>query len=193
MKKLSKEDYIRALRKLENSPSDRIGILGKIGIAGAGAGVGALGASSVASMFGSTTLLGSTWLASIAGGVFVTTTPIGWVIGTATAGSIAAYGLSKLVYSGGKNDERKKSIIEDIKNKIDNYKNKIQSKQDSNKIGQVAGAYAELLENNLIDKEKVTAILAGVENGSINAEQALVIAENILNEASNAKSLKIIQ
>ena len=188
MSTLSKQDYIKALKKIEQSPSDRIGTLGTIGVVATGAGAGALGATGVASAFGLSTLLGSTTLASLAGGVFVVSNPVGWALGTATAGAAAAYGISKLVSSGGKHDEKKQADIKALRNKIADYDKQVKSTSESDKISQVAGAFAQLLENDLMEEKKVTAILAGVESGDINAEYAISIAQSILDETSNAIS-----
>ena len=154
MKQLSKQDYIKALRKLEKSPSDRVGTLGALGVAATGASAGVLGASAIASFFGASTILGSTGLASLAGGVLVATTPIGWVLGTVAAGTAAAYGISKLVSSGGVNDERKKTAIKGLKTQIDSYAQEVKKTKSSEQIGKVAGAFALLLENNLMKKKK---------------------------------------
>ncbi len=182
---LSKQDYIKALKKLEKSPSDRIGTLGTLGVVVTGAGAGALGATGLASVFGISTLLGSTTLASVAGGVFIVSNPIGWALGTATAGAAAAYGISKLVHSGGKHEEKKQANIKAMRTEIANYNKEVKKASESEKIGQVAGAFALLLENDLMEEQKVTKILEGVESGEINAEYALSIAQSIIDEASN--------
>jgi len=188
MNTLSKQDYIKALKKLEKSPSDRVGTLGTLGVVATGAGAGALGATGLASVFGISTLLGSSTLASLAGGVFVVSNPVGWAFGTAAAGAAAAYGISKLVSSGGKHNEKKQADIKAMKAKITNYNKEIKKASKPNKIGQVAGAFAILLENDLMEEQKVTAILRGVESGEINAEYALSIAQSIIDETSNAIS-----
>lgn len=185
MSTLSKQDYIKALKKLEKSPSDRIGTLGTLGVVATGAGAGALGATGLASAFGISTLLGSTTLASIAGGVFIVSNPVGWALGTATAGAAAAYGISKLVSSGGKHNEKKQTAIKELRNQIASYNKKMKTTSSTDKVGQVAGAFALLLENDLMEKQKVTKILEAVESGDINAEYALSIAQSIIDEASD--------
>jgi len=192
MSNLKKQDYIEALKRLENSTDDKIGILGKLGIATTGATAGALGASTVASAVGATTLFGSSTLASIAGGILVTTTPLGWVIGTAAAGTAAAYGISKLLESGATNDERKRVSISQIKKKIDDYARDSKKESSSNKINKVAGAYAILLENDLITQEKVSSILSGIEDGKLDADYALSLAQDMINEVQES-SKKALQ
>lgn len=185
MNALSKKDYIKALKKLEESPSDRIGTLGTLGVVATGAGAGALGATGIASAFGISTLLGSSTLASFAGGILVVSNPVGWAFGTAVAGAAAAYGISRLVSSGGKHDEKKQANIKALKNELSNYNSEEKTTLQPNKISQVAGAFALLLENDLIDEQKVTAILLGVESGELSAENAISIAQSILDEASS--------
>ncbi|MCY1366411.1 hypothetical protein D9M69_533060 [compost metagenome] len=57
-------------------------------------------------------MLGSTTLAGMLGGVFVTTTPVGWVIGSAAVMGAAGYGIAKLVRSGSEQDRLRKAFIE---------------------------------------------------------------------------------
>ncbi len=185
MDKLSKEEYIKALRSLEESSSDKIGILGTLGVVGTGTGFGALGSVSLASFFGASTLFGSTTLASLTGGVFVVSTPIGWVVGTAIAGATVAFGLSKLVKSGGRQDEIKINAIRELKVEIIKYNSNIEQLNNPISIGEVANIFAVLLENNLVDETQVTIILSGIESGKINAEYAISIAQNIIDETED--------
>ncbi len=92
-----------ALDKLKGR--DRVGVMGEGAALLGGAGAGAALAGSAAGMAGATTLLGSTSLASLLGGVFVTTTPIGWVVGSAAVAGAAGYGIAKLIRSGSKQDQ----------------------------------------------------------------------------------------
>lgn len=100
----SEEPKVRAaLDKLKGR--DRVGVMGEGAALLGGAGAGAALAGSAAGMAGATTLLGSTSLASLLGGVFVTTTPIGWVVGSAAVAGAAGYGIAKLIRSGNKQDQ----------------------------------------------------------------------------------------
>ena len=92
----------RAAKKL--SGSDRIGLAAQVVAAAGGAGAGAAMAGPAASAAGATTLLGSTTLAGLLGGLFVTTTPIGWVVGTTALGAAAGLGIAWLARSGGRQD-----------------------------------------------------------------------------------------
>lgn len=182
MKKLTREDYIEALKKLEKSSSDRIGLLGELGVAATGTVAGVLGAGSVASFLGATTILGSSALAGLAGGILVVTTPVGWVLGTAAAGSAVAYSIAKLVKSGGVNDERKQQSIVGIKEKISEFQINIQTENKGNDISKLARSFTLLLKNDLISQEEVTSIMQGIENGQINSDTAFSIMNSLLDE-----------
>ena len=181
-KSLNKQDYINALKKLEKSPNDRIGTLGEIGVAATGAVAGGLAAGSLASVFGLTTLFGSSTLASIGAGVFIVSNPVGWVFGTAAAGAAAAYGISRFVKSGGVSDERKKQSIKDIREKITEYEVNANKLEPDERIGQLAGAFVLILENDFITQDEVTSIIQGVENGQIKIDAAFLIVNSLLEE-----------
>jgi len=122
--KVSIDEYISTLEKMKKSPRDRVGILGEFGATGLGIGAGAGVAGATASAAGVATLFGSSTLASALGGVFVTTTPVGWVVGSIALGGTVGYGISKLVSSGGKNDAIKIMNIHELKSRISKLKNK---------------------------------------------------------------------
>lgn len=111
------EKYVLALEKLKGR--DRVGIAGEIAATGIGTAAGFAASASVASAFSATTLLGSSTLASVLGGVFVTTTPVGWVIGSAVAAGAVGYGLAKLCCSGGKQDEVRRQATEEMRRRVD--------------------------------------------------------------------------
>lgn len=187
-KNLNKQDYINALKKLEKSPNDRIGTLGEIGVAATGAVAGGLAAGTLASAFGLTTLLGSTTLASFGAGVFVVSNPVGWAFGTAAAGAAAAYGISRFVKSGGVSDERKYQSIKDIQEKIAEYEANATKLEPDERIGQLAGAFSLILENDFITQEEVTSIIQGVENGTINIDAAFLIVNSLLEEMQSTSN-----
>lgn len=98
-----------AITKLKGR--DKVGFSAEALTAVGGAAAGTAGAGIIAATAGATTLFGSTTLASVLGGIFVTTTPVGWIIGCAVIGGSAGYGLSRLIRSGGQQDEVRKQII----------------------------------------------------------------------------------
>jgi len=118
MKKPTKKEYIKAYEKLQKSGSDKIGKVGTAAVTGIGGAAGYFIAPTAASYAGATTLLGSTKLAGWLGGIFVTTTPTGWIVGGIAIGVGLAYGVCKLVKSGAKADTKKKNNISVLKTKI---------------------------------------------------------------------------
>lgn len=94
------------------SGKDKVGIAGEhLAVAG-GSLAGASVAGSIAAAAGATTLFGSSTLAGLFGGIFVTATPVGWVIGSAVAMGAAGYGIAKLIRSGSEQDRVRKEFIE---------------------------------------------------------------------------------
>lgn len=152
------EEAIRILRK-----PDKVGVIGTSLGLGAGATAGALAAGTVAGAAGATTLLSSTTLASVLGGVFVTTTPVGWVVGCGLAGGVAAYGIVKLIRSGAKSDQSREEMADRL---------------DQN--AQEAEGAADLIRGLDECRERVTA---AVDREAITAAQA----ERILNLVSQGK------
>lgn len=91
---------------------DRLGLAGEHLATAGGVAAGVAVAGSIAGAAGATTLLGSTSLAGVLGGVLVTTTPVGWVIGSAAVMGAAGYGIAKLIRSGSEQDRLRKAFIE---------------------------------------------------------------------------------
>lgn len=172
---LSKQHYIVALEKLKGR--DLVGVTGDIlttGVAGA-AGVAASG--TIASIAGASTLLGSSTLGSVLGGVFVTTTPVGWVVGCAVAASAAGYGISKLVRSGQKQDGVREDLRANIIRKVESH-NSVASHTSSDELIQKI-QYA--LENNYIDQRKSNMLLSQVISGNMSKEIAYKRINDIIN------------
>jgi len=112
----TREEYLKALRKLKGR--DRVGLAGEVAATGVGVAAGAAGSTAIAGAFGASTLLGSSTLGSLVGGVFVTTTPIGWVIGSALAAGAIGYGISKACSSGGSNDQIRRETARAVRTRL---------------------------------------------------------------------------
>ena len=115
---MSKEEYISALEKMKNSPPDILGILGVIGVTGLGTAAGIAASGTIAGALGATTLLESTTLAALLGGIFVTTTPVGWIVGSAFAAGTLAFGTGWLIKSGARSDTIREMNINDLKDRL---------------------------------------------------------------------------
>lgn len=102
------------IRRAKSAPADRVGTVGRGITAGLGALGGAAASGTVASACGASTLLGSSTLASLLGGIFVTTTPVGWVVGTAAAGAAVCYGAGRLISSGARADAERAELVREM-------------------------------------------------------------------------------
>jgi hypothetical protein len=171
-----------AISKLEGK--DKIGLVGE-GLAtlgGAAAGVAAAG--TVASAAGASTLLGSTTLASALGGVFVTSTPIGWVIGSAAIAGAAGYGIAKLVRSGSAQDQVREDLIKRFKERL----NRLEADNvNKSPLSELRDILPSIVEQQLISEEQAERMIALIENGKLDAKIAL----NRLNSIKNKQSLAV--
>jgi hypothetical protein len=180
---LSVDDYIEALEKVKNSPKDRVGILGDLSATSLGGIAGAGVAGTAASIAGATTLLGSSTLGTILGGVFITTTPIGWITGLSILGGAAGYGISRLIRSGQKNDEiislRKSELTKRIKSL--QITASLERKNDE-KLKHLITIVQLLVKNDKISQQDSTALIDGVAKGSIDIKLAFQLSNNLLKE-----------
>ena len=119
MTPLSKDEYEVAYDAVKNAPSDRLGTAGIVASATLGAAGGSAAAGSIASVCGATTLFGSTSLASLLGGIVVTTTPVGWVAGSVGLGVALGLGAAQLIRSGTRADSQRRQVLKDLRDKIE--------------------------------------------------------------------------
>lgn len=116
MADLTEEQYEKALHKLKGK--DLFGVSGDAtstlmaGVAGASA------SGVLASAAGATTFMGSTMLGSAVGGVLVTTTPVGWVVGCTAAACAIGYGATRAIRSGERQDITRQSMRGKIGGKL---------------------------------------------------------------------------
>ncbi|MBF0282537.1 MAG: hypothetical protein HQM07_08255 [Zetaproteobacteria bacterium] len=174
--KTEEEKINNAINKLKNR--DKVGVTGEIlGVVG-GAAAGAAAAGTVAAAAGATTILGSTTLGSVLGGVFIASTPVGWVIGSAAAAAALGYGITKLVHSGGKHDQVRNDIVTRLNNKIDNI---IKAKTSANQLNELKILLPVAIENKLITEEQTDRMINLINSNKLDIEIAL----------NRIKSLKI--
>ena len=180
--KLSIDDYLVALEKMKSSPNDRIGVLGELGVTGLGVTSGLALSGTAAAAAGASTLAGSTALASMLGSVFVTSTPVGWVVGAAMLGGFTAYGVGKLIRSGSRCDVRKKLTISELEKRVQQLKNEnLNLKDKDKKIASVITAIKLLVVGKQISQNKGTEILVAIENNSLDADEAFNLLQNLIN------------
>jgi len=149
---------------------DKVGIYGEglaaVGGAAAGAGV----AGSLAGIAGASTIFGSSTLASVLGGVFVTTTPVGWVIGCTALAGAAGYGISKLVRSGSKQDHIRKEVIERLNDRIQNIKFEEKSHEIFVELNQILSI---AIMSQLVTEKQGEQMISLIEKGALDPEVAL--------------------
>ncbi|MGJ0515983.1 MAG: hypothetical protein ACR65O_09600 [Methylomicrobium sp.] len=180
------EEYIHALEKMKRSPRDRLGILGELGVTGLGVTTGIAISGTVAGAAGAATLAGSTTLASLLGGVFVTTTPVGWIVGSAVVCGSLAYSLGKRVRSGSKFDTIKAQAIKDLESRIAAMKKGAElSQDDDEKMANVITTIQYLVVNRCLTQDKGTEILAAVEKKSLDIDEAFERLQGLLIERHN--------
>jgi len=160
---LTRSEYIKALESLRKSGRDKVGLFGGMISTGIGTTGGIAASGMIASAAGASTFLGSSTLGSLLGGVFVTATPVGWVIGAAVGGAALAYGASRLVRSGSKHDEKRKMYARELHEKIERDTAKVASlRDDSEKLKVFADSLLSLTINNKISQEHGSRLLHSV-------------------------------
>ncbi len=199
MRKLSKQDLIKALEKAEKNPRDLIGLIGEFGFVGlSGAGTAALTSALLATATTTTItapVLGSTFLGTLIGATVTVTTltaaPLLGILAGGLVGIVITYFLLRLVKSGFNNDRKRTEYIKNLKEKIENYDRKSTTTISiTNSIANLSGIYALLLKLNAVTVDGVATMFAGINNGSIDIEFALDNAKQILKNLSvNQKAL----
>ena len=181
MVELSNEQYIKALEKMKISPRDRVGILGELGVTAIGAGAGVAASGAMAGALGVSTLLGSSTLGSLLGGIFITTTPVGWVVGSAVGIGVLAFGATKLIRSGGKNDAIREMNIRELTDRIAKKKQEAwKTSRDEEKYKKLIESIQLLVINRRITQEKSNELLKNIENERISIDFAFNTIEGML-------------
>lgn len=162
------EDVKDAIEKLQGN--DRVGSTGQCLTTGIGAAVGVTAGGAVAGAVGATTLLGSTTLAGALGTVFVVTTPIGWVVGGAVVGAAAAYGVSRMVRSGGRNDRLRREIAERLSKRLKSLRS---GNDRPEPIGDLRQALDEAIQAGQLSSDQATRMVVLVDSGKLDIDIAL--------------------
>jgi hypothetical protein len=113
----SEQELVQIIKKLKSNA--RADVAGQVGGTVAGAAGGAAAAGVVASAAGTSTILGSTVLGSALGGIFVASTPVGWIVGCAIAGAAGVYALSRITRSGGRTEQFREELRERLSAKLE--------------------------------------------------------------------------
>ncbi len=181
----TREEYLSATKTL--SRRDRVGITGEAAATGGGVAAGAAAASAIAGAAGATTILGSTTLGSVLGGVFVATTPIGWVIGCAALAGLAGYVIAKLARSGGRHDEKRKRLIKSIERKIGTAVLRQSSPVTPDTIELLRQKLQRCVTVGKLDPTSSDRMLSLVDNNKLPLRIAMKRADDLLEEAQNSE------
>lgn len=164
----SAEEINNAIEKLKGK--DKIGLAGEgLAVAG-GAAAGVAASGTIASVAGASTLLGSTSLASTLGGVFVTATPVGWVVGSALVAGAAGYGITKLVRSGSRQDQIRKELIKRFQSRLEAMK---KGELGQSTLDELRQLLPIVIDKGLVSEEQAERMIGLIERGKLDAENAL--------------------
>jgi len=182
-KSVSKKQLLRVIDDLQRSPSDRVRILGDIGITGVGLGLGLAAAGTVAAVAGATSIPVLTTVASAAGMTVVAATPVGWVIGAGIAGAGLAYGVSRMIRGGGISEGRKAELLNVYRDRLRD----IQHKEQTDAIAvtdrnQFISSLRELIEKDALKPSKAFYLIQAVEKGALPISEAYANVSAILKE-----------
>jgi hypothetical protein len=175
-KQFTEEEYGEALVNAEGR--DKVGILGEVLATGVGTAGGLAGSAAIASVAGATTttFMGSSLLGGVLG-IGAVTTPVGWVIGCAVAGTALTYGLTRMIKSGVHNDQVRVEVISEI---IKRKKAGILQKRKNAHINQLKNLLDTCVSQSKITKEKAAQLLALVTNNKLNVLIALKRVKDLL-------------
>lgn len=183
-----RRQLVEALRRLEKSRPDKIGLAGDLVSTALGMAGGAAASGSIAAAAGATTIFGSSTLGGVLGGVFVASTPVGWVIGASLAGGALAYGATRLVRSGEAADQTRKSMLQRLKAKLRRGVQPHQAVAEGVRVAQYEvkdkDAYykfierlRETVERGSIEPGRAERLITAVTTGSMAIDKAMNLLE----------------
>ena len=178
--KLTKEQLIKGIEKLEKNPKDRVGVLADMGVTAAGF----LGAGAAAFALGGTTA-SIPIITALTGGtvVAVAAAPVALVAGAALAGGAAMYGVSRLIKGGGFNEGKQKQLLADYKDKLKDVEAK--ERQSSFNDQDKTDFYSFLkdpLRYNLISPDDARDLMQAVESGHMSLSEAYRLVGQVLED-----------
>lgn len=172
-KKPTKKQILKAIRKLEKNPHDKLNILADVGIGA----VGAVGAGAAAAAFGGTSILF---------GLVTLSTPIGVVVGGAALGGMALVGAKRVLFDGTFNDGKKSELLKNLKEQYREAQEKEQASQvrDSDKTSFII-SLKEPVDLGLISPEDAQKLIEAVETGQIPITEAIKMIQEIIKTAES--------
>lgn len=177
----TKKQLLKVIDDLEASPSDRVRILGDVGITSVGIGLGAAAAGTVATIAGATAIPVVTTAASWLGVTAVAATPVGWVVGAALAGGALAYGVSRLIRDGSLSEGRKRELLQV-------YRERLQEMQRREQVQEITAldrnrfitSLREVIDKDAISPQRAFQLIDAVERGAMPLSQAYSLVAGLL-------------
>ena len=177
----TKKQLLKVIDDLEASPSDRVRILGDVGITSVGIGLGAAAAGTVATIAGATAIPVVTTAASWLGVTAVAATPVGWVVGAALAGGALAYGVSRLIRDSSLSEGRKRELLQV-------YRERLQEMQRREQVQEITAldrnrfitSLREVIDKDAISPQRAFQLIDAVERGAMPLSQAYSLVAGLL-------------
>lgn len=173
-KKLSKQELLKAIEKLEKNPYDRLTFLTDIGAAGIGAGV----AGAAAFVFGGTTtsiLFGLVTIPVVA--------PVGVVVAGAVLGGAALFGIKRAILDGTHQQGKREEILRHLREKLREIQvNETTSTISDNDKTKFYSFLKEPLKLDIISAEDAQRLMELVEKGELSIVEAYQIVGEILSD-----------
>ena len=162
-KKPSKEQLLKAIKKLEENPKDRIGIFADIGVGVVGAGAAA---GAVAAFGGTSILFGLVTLAP----------PVGLVVGGA-----ALIGLKKIFLDGTFTEGKQAQLLAQLKEQLKDAESKERaSKVVTSDKDRFVILLKEPIEYGLLSPEKAQQLISAVESGNLPLTDAYKLVKDLV-------------
>ena len=133
---------------------------------------------------GATSLLGSTSLAGLLGGVFVTTTPVGWVIGSAAIAGAAGYGVVKLIRSGSQQDRVRAEISKKLRVRLAE-KAEAPSVGERDELVRLTGMATD---SRMLSLQSAAKMIGLVDAGALSLDLALQRTRALVEQSSDNKT-----
>lgn len=182
---VTKEQLLKVIDDLETAPSDRVRILGDLGVTSVGLGLGAAAAGTMATIAGATAIPVVTTAASWLGVTAVAATPVGWIVGAALAGGALAYGVSRLILDGGMSEGRKRELLQIYKERLREMQHREQAQDitvpDRN---QFITSLREVIDKGAISPKTAFQLIDAVERGAMPLSQAYALVAGLLEDGS---------
>ena len=154
---------------------DKVGVTGEVLSTLAGVAAGTAAAGTLATAAGVTTIPVVTTAASWIGLTVLSATPIGWMAGVGIAGGCIAYGLGKMILSGGKQDQIRSDLVERLKKLHESKSRTTPSVFDPQRL-EVA---VEKAIDAGLDKSTAERLISLVVTGKLDSELAIKRLEAI--------------